>query len=360
MKVVICGNYGAKNIGDELILEGIINLIRDIKKNSKITVLSESPQRTKKKFRVKACPKVPSGLRSIVKSVFKRENKAKTAIKNCDNFILGGGGLFAGPSKRANIIWAIQAITALKYKKPLIILGQSIGDNAGPLTRLIIKHVFNKAAYISVRDDYSKKILKKWGITRKINRIPDLAFMVKRPKIKQKRDQKTVLLALTKVNIQSISPFLRHLVEEHGYKLNYINFQEGSGSDEKTHKSFDLPIKKIKQPKDSQELLKIFQKAEFLIGMRLHSIITSIMSDTPFIGISYAKKVKEFAKYAELNDLVIDQKNLSPNILKQYLSQMEKNKSAYINKMKTFNRVSEAKFEKLKKVLKENDRLAFL
>jgi polysaccharide pyruvyl transferase WcaK-like protein len=138
-KLLICGSYGAKNIGDELILLGIKKLFE----GNDIKVLSESNE--KNHF-----PKFPAGINSLF-NFLKNRNNLK-ALKDCDYFILGGGNLFGGPSKRANYIWAIQALFAIAYKKPIIMFCQSIGDNHDYIIKKIIKYIFSKAYKIYLRD----------------------------------------------------------------------------------------------------------------------------------------------------------------------------------------------------------------
>ncbi|MBD3360226.1 polysaccharide pyruvyl transferase CsaB, partial [Candidatus Peregrinibacteria bacterium] len=52
MKIVIAGNYGAGNLGDEMILEGMIKIIKSSSPDSEITALSASPEETSKKHNI--------------------------------------------------------------------------------------------------------------------------------------------------------------------------------------------------------------------------------------------------------------------------------------------------------------------
>ena len=60
-KITICGNYGATNIGDEMILRGIVSTIRSIKQDAEITVLSHNPEETSKRYEVNSCYFLPFG-----------------------------------------------------------------------------------------------------------------------------------------------------------------------------------------------------------------------------------------------------------------------------------------------------------
>src|SRR6056297_2129877 len=125
MKFIICGNYGAGNLGDELILEGLLKEFSEKFTQSEFTVMSANPEETSKKYKVCSVPHIPSGAKSSLKSIFQR-TETKKELKDADCFILGGGGLFLSLRKRANWIWGVQAMKALWYRKPLIIWGQSL------------------------------------------------------------------------------------------------------------------------------------------------------------------------------------------------------------------------------------------
>jgi polysaccharide pyruvyl transferase WcaK-like protein len=75
MKIVICGNYGAENLGDELILEGMLETLRAVSPDAEITVMSGNPKETKwlykARYGMEAVAKFPSGIRSFLKSIFR-------------------------------------------------------------------------------------------------------------------------------------------------------------------------------------------------------------------------------------------------------------------------------------------------
>jgi polysaccharide pyruvyl transferase CsaB len=313
MKIVITGNYGAGNIGDEMILEGLINAINNCNKEAKIVVLKNDD-------------KFPSGLRSLVKSFFKSEKKAKKLVKECDYFILGGGGLFGSLTLKANIIWGVQALMAYYYKKPVIMYGQSVGELKGSFRKWLVKHIFQKAKLITVRDQESKNRLKLLGITKKIHVIPDLAFNI--PYKPKENAKKTIILALRqrantkKKFITLTAKYLDWLIEEKGFEVNIINFQEppSKDADELLHEKVISEMKKksetrvVPNPENTEDLLNVIGKSTLLVGMRLHSIISAIKAETPFLALSYAPKVKDMLNYAGLEQYMLDADKIESHI----------------------------------------------
>lgn len=67
-QIVVCGNYGASNLGDEAILGGLINLIKSTWPHSEITVMSARPRQTSRYFQVSSIMPFPAGLRSFFAS----------------------------------------------------------------------------------------------------------------------------------------------------------------------------------------------------------------------------------------------------------------------------------------------------
>lgn len=437
MKIVVCGNYGAKNLGDEMILEGLLTTLKSIHPNAEVTVLSGNPEETLEKssekfsseihrkypekssttgFQIKSLPKFPAGLRSILKSIFTsskysiapysnateadKTNKISTdeAVKNCDYFILGGGGLFGSLTFKANLIWAIQALKAYKYGKPVIMYGQSISPIRWKFVRGLIKKIFEKATLITVRDEASKEELKKLGVTKEIHVIPDLAFRIENsqrvslpagqagPVILSKtsktsaqsisslqsqdvcsvQQKPTLIVALRQMpNLtrhfqQTIAEFLDWLITDHNYQIKFINFQEGPEEDNKLHQKVAALIKNqkhiqiLKNIPNTDELLHYFSESDFVLGMRLHAIITAIKTATPFIAVNYSPKVKNFLKTAKLTDNLLELETINFENLKSTFERIKKNKTAVSENLQKFNQQSSKNHLEFEKNILQN------
>lgn len=362
MNIVVAANYGAKNIGDEMILEGIIEFTKKIYPEAEITVLSDTPTETKEKYKVNSFKKFPAGLRSILKSIFIRDNTTKNAVKKCDYFILGGGGLFCGVEKKANIIWGIQAVRAMLYKKPILAIGQSVGTNHGKLCEMIVRFVFNRAELITVRDKDSKKNLKKIGIKKKINVMPDMALRINRNKSTKKR-HKTMIVALRQMEgiseefKDNIAKFINWLTMEREWQIKMINFQEGPFGDGKLHREIfkklyrKNQIELIENIKTSKELFTHFEESKMVLGMRLHSIITAIKTRTPFIAIDYAEKVKGFVNLVGMSEYIIKPVTLSSGEVYKKFDKIEENEAKIIKDLDNFNKKTEKSFKEAESYL---------
>lgn len=334
LKIVVAGNYGAGNLGDELILSGLLHTLKKAvgAKSLKTTVLSANPLQTAKLHNVYAVKPFPSGLRSFLKG----SKEAKREVKDCDFFVLGGGGLFLSLSLHANFIWAIQAYNAYKLGKKVLMLGQSIGKSRNPLLRYMIKKLFNKATLITIRDSVSQKNLKNLGVTKEIHVVPDFAFLKSIPgdafvekNIGASTRPSYALIALRQMSglkksfYSDIAKFIIYLRDEEKLTVKLINFQTGHGSDQTIHEKVLEQIKNekdieiIPDIKDSSQLFPLFSHAKFALCMRLHSAITSIKCNTPFTAINYAYKVPSLLKDASLTRCSINLSNLTFEKLKE-------------------------------------------
>lgn len=346
-KLLVCGSYGAKNIGDELILKGILEYFKD----QEISILSESKLNNYKTF-----PKFPSGVRSLLNFIKGNRENLK-ALKESDYFILGGGNLFGGPCKKANIIWAIQAFFAIVYKKSIIMFCQSVGTNTNKVIEILIKYIFNKSFKIYLRDEESATILKNLGVTKKITILSDPAILLEN--ISQNNQRKNLIISLrqkTNLNI-SIIPKIQKFIKKYPNteKIKLLSFETGQDNDDIPHKKIiensNISAEIINFENNPTEVLNEFQKANLAICMRLHAIIVAIITQTPFIAISYAKKIDTFLKYANLEELLINENEISVKLLEEKQKYIESHKTEILEKMHNFIKKSKNKFEAEREII---------
>lgn len=364
MKVVICGNYGAQNLGDEMILTGLLETVRAILPKANIAVLSGNPQETTKHFNVQSYKKFPAGITSLVKGFFGSTKETKRVVKSCDYFFLGGGGLFETLTFRAHIIWGIQAFMAYRYKKPVIMYDQSVGKARGIFRRLILKSLFKKAKLIVVRDEKSKSNLRELGIDNEIYVLPDLAFRISIPKPASSR-KKQIIVALRQMDDLSllfkknISIFLDWLIDKRGYEIKFIDFQGGEQQDYLLHKEIISLIRNqskiyhLKHDHSIEKVLEEFASADFVLGMRLHSIISAIKTQTPFIALNYAPKIKNFLQYVRLSDHLFDIDQFEVEDLIRKFNEIHKNREKISQKMHEFNETALQAHQKAERLFRQ-------
>ncbi|QQR83622.1 polysaccharide pyruvyl transferase family protein [Candidatus Peregrinibacteria bacterium] len=286
-KVLIIGSYGASNIGDEAMLESLLN---NLPESYEKWVLSGNPAETKKRH-----PKAnrvalhfPFGLRSFLSMRWLQSIKL---MKQCDRVILGGGGLLTdGESKRAIGLWSWQLWWANHYKKPIIMLGNSLGPFQKESSKKRAQKALEQMQLITVRDEVSLELAKSLAPKNSIMLGSDLAFLFNAPVNTQ---QKRIALNLRP---WSHAPIDIHAFVEtqikNGYSMVWIAME---ASDEKLlskEKARLIPPQagafsekiNVVRPNSFTELLEILSTCEAAIGMRLHFLIAAALANCTMAG----------------------------------------------------------------------------
>ena len=290
-KVLIIGYYGAGNLGDEVLLDATINLLKKTYDSPEITVLTSNVEDTTKNRKVEAVYR--GDYIHIIKT-----------IKNSHLVIGGGGSMLQNVTSNESLIYYLGILRLAKLLgKKVALLGNGIGPLNTSFYQSLTKNVLKKLDAIVLRDKDSYNLLKNFGLTN-IYLGNDLVYSLDKIESHYKIERK-VLINLRKWDygpdfLQVIVNFVEYLLEAN-YKVSLISFQAGND---------DLILKDIYNRIKSDELYyfeshdygRIIQEigsGEIFIGMRLHGLIFSSVSSTSFIALSYDPKVSSLSNYLD-------------------------------------------------------------
>lgn len=324
-KVIICGNYGATNVGDEAILSGILAILRKSPDAPEICVMSYRPKETKALHKVRSVYHLPFGIRSLLRGIFRGGIwQTLHEIRSSDKFILGGGGLFTDEKLFAVFLWGFQALAALAFQKPLYIYGQSIGPISTRIGKNITAYIMKRANHIMVRDEESKKLLKKWGIKKEISVEMDPAFAYfKTTKIMQENTTKknkyiVVVLRSWKMETEhftkTLAAFLDQVSTQYNFQIILCPFQKIKDDDRIILNKIFTQMKNKKNVQifeynlendGFEPLLLLFLNAQAVIGMRLHACIFAQALGVPFLPIIYSQKVERFVRSFQMEKYAV-------------------------------------------------------
>ena len=222
--------------------------------------------------------------------------------------MFGGGGLFADDeSKKAVFLWGMHLVAAKFFHKKISV--ESIG--VGPLTSKFSIYFAKKALCgienITVRDASSKKLLASFGINAKLAYDPVLNLNVRRQRnlddvTRSSYKVPYVVLSLRpwktfdQKSYKIIAQALDSIITEYGLVIRFIPFQRTPQNDtlvmNKIIALMECGRKVFIHPHGMSvdEILEEMQGAEMVIGMRLHSVILSILAQTPFVVLKYSQK----------------------------------------------------------------------
>ncbi|MDR1066414.1 MAG: polysaccharide pyruvyl transferase CsaB [Clostridiales bacterium] len=287
--VVISGYYGFDNNGDEAVLQSIINGLKTARPNLKITVLSKRPNQTREAYGVDAVNRMNFWL-------------IDQRLKNAALLVSGGGSLLQDVTSTHSLkyyLWIINR--ALKRKARVALYANGIGPVTRDKNKPLVKSAVERACLITLRDDASLEALKDMGVDRPDAVVTaDAAFYdggLETPET-AKNGEKYFCVAVRSWKglkdgfEREIADFADHMSRNHGLTAVFIAM----------HPRFDTSISKKIMGMTGEKtsflsdmsvtgLLGVIKNAEFVVAMRLHTIIYAVKTATPAIAIVYDPKV---------------------------------------------------------------------
>ncbi len=307
-KIVISGYYGFNNLGDEAILETMIDSIKSRLDDNKdddicdeICVFSAQPKVTSKLMGVYAVNRY--NICHIISEIFK-----------CDIFISGGGSLLQDSTGKWSIRYYLSLILlALLCRKKVFLYAHGIGPVNGSVNIFLMKHILKHVHTISVRDKKSRDDLLQLGINKhKIHMTADpvvgmnkvgvqLGKDILKKCLSQNTDKSKPLIGFSlrtkDFSTPKIRQELKNLIKslDKEYHIIFLPFHLGEDS-ELCRWAISEDIPAVAEFVNARQMISIVENLDVLVGERLHSLIFSAVAEIPFIGISYDLKIDAFMK----------------------------------------------------------------
>lgn len=322
-KIVISGWYGPGNIGDEAILQALINELKNKYKNADITVLSFNPKYNKRIHKIKAVYQIPSSIKRWLWSIFTL-NFFKTfkIIRECDIFIMGGGGFLSDwPNKNVPKQWLKQfkIVKFLDKNKKTYIYKMGVGPFIYENNKKLVKNCLNKYVdEIIVREKFSYNELKKIGINKEIKiEIDPVAVMDSKKFLKNNYvEYKTIGVIYTKYfnndelkwkKLLNLFEYQIDIILKNGFNVKLLFFQSG----------IEKQLADCFKNKFGNKIEIIFlnnfvdafneiQRCQGIISFRLHGNIISYNLKKPFLPIIYHYKTAGFLELINFDKEVIE------------------------------------------------------
>ncbi|OAB47687.1 polysaccharide pyruvyl transferase CsaB [Paenibacillus antarcticus] len=335
--IVISGYYGYKNSGDEAVLQSILTAVDEQSKalglNLQPIVLSIDPELTKSTYGVQAVHRMKLG-------------EVRQAIKSSSGLISGGGSLLQDVTSPKTIPYYLGIIKLAQWMgKPTFIYSQGVGPVSRGLFHSMIKLVFKKCNYISVRDHESAALLQKMGLRSKsIDIVPD-PVMGLHPKerrealnegIDEHGNKNLPVIGISvrywekdRIELQKIVEGLQMVMQRQPIHLRFLPFHLPSDVEASQYmidqlgdvSSTGSHISLCSDAVHPQDMLWEISQCQLVIGMRLHSLIYAANVRVPMIGISYDPKIDQFLERLELQP-VGNTSSLSPSALSSEISRL--------------------------------------
>jgi len=316
--ITIIGNYGSTNLGDEALLESLLQQLRSHKdtSNATIHVMSSNPKETTrryKEYKVATSVLFPFGFRTFFARIIPYFKSLKL-LKQSDMVIVGGGGLFVDHQGSFPCwLWGAQLfVLHTILRKKVLLLGQSFSTHRTFFGKWITKAILKGAEEISVRDDISRKVAEKLT-TKKIFQGGDLAFYLdshqQKQSSKEPHQDKALHVALslrpwpgTSLLLKDLAAALTSFHESEAIHLHLLPMQTIKEGDHQVLQDLitllpeELPHT-LHTPQHYSEVEQILSQCHMAIGMRLHFMIFAIRMGLPYMALSYSNKVSGIAEH---------------------------------------------------------------
>ncbi|MFH1855690.1 MAG: polysaccharide pyruvyl transferase family protein [Candidatus Omnitrophota bacterium] len=328
-RIGIYGFYGFGNIGDEAILSAMILALKNEIKDVKITVFSNDPSGTTKIHKVRAIRQIPFRIIPFGIAFLKgRFFQILNELWNTDLLIIGGGG-FLSDWQSWTIIpeWLWPAVAAKIFKKKVMLYAVGVSGVKTKAGKFLIKISLNRFIdVITVRDDISRRWLKKSGVKKEIHITADPAILLE----PTESDRTNEILKKEQINDSNpligiaVAPIFKNPKYGHNqqkrfgelrdfwiklidiialkFKADIIIIPMQLPLDREYAQNLLQDIKNKHRVKIitgnyvPREIMGLIGRMGILIGMRFHSLVFAAKMGVPMVGIIYDPKAHCFLK----------------------------------------------------------------
>lgn len=324
--IVVIGNYGSTNIGDEAILHGFLKKNYLTNKEEKVIVFSSNPSYTidcLKDFNyyinVDIVYTIPTGIRSFFKSIFTFSIlKNIFYIKKANKIIFAGGGLLQDDEIAAIWIWFFRFLFCRVLNKNIEWHAISIGPINYKISKKIINIIIKYSKYISVRDKNfflnNQKFFFEEDYVLLLDLFKDYNIVYDKSDNKNNIFIGVSLRLHKKMNNDFLSKFMQVLynVQQKYNNIYFITlpFETYKNDDRNILSKLNLSniyyINSFFKPCD---IIRQMCKCDIIIGMRLHSLIFANKLNIPYIPIIYSPKINNFVSELDIKYLDISNFN---------------------------------------------------
>ena len=301
-RITVLTANGQGNLGDELILLSEQALLERLCPNAEYTVFTynRSASMLRQSEKIRFVPYFPNNIkRHPLKNVWYFLRNV-FAIAVSDRLVVGGGGLLYDDEKGQSFKkllqqWKLRIAIArfFRVKTVFLCLGISVKKENAPLLKPLFA---GKNVVVSVRDEKSRKTLAEIGIKSQVIADPVFAWEPERLPDKRRAGTKTVGIALRRGYLlnetQTVEALIRGIIKK-GYRAVLLPHSFHKTDADADDFTFLQPFAQKTGAEicgDMQSVLAEYAKLDFVIAMRLHSAILSVVHHIPFVAISYSKK----------------------------------------------------------------------
>ncbi len=296
-RILLSGYYGFENLGDDLILEVMVQQLKAL--GYEPVVLSENPSLTSSTYDVKSL------LRTNIPRIWDE-------MKEITAFISGGGGLFQDATGLGSPIYYGGLIEmAHRRKIPIAFFAQGIGPLQTKIGRWMTKRTLLQSDLVVVRDVKSQALAQQLA-GKKVKLMADPVWNWQPKAALESNGQKRLGISLRQwpqLHDQAIQHLANCIaqwpkIQETG--LNLIDCQAGADI---------LPLAKLEKLLKEKQIacywfmgdncVQGIAQTSVLLAMRYHAILVAAKLNVPVVALAYDPKVKLLAAQLRINSFQV-------------------------------------------------------
>jgi len=311
-KIGLCGSYGGMNLGDEAILEVIL---QELKKElgADVTVFSKNPEDTQNRHKVRALP---------VGEMHKDEIFAE--FKKMDLFLVGGGGiLYEGMAEQflRQIQWAREC------GLPVVLYAVGAGPFSSAETKNMTRDTLNSVDMIILREQEAKKALNDIGVEKPMEVTADPALLLQPEPFEKEKLEKIGIQtrrnaplvgfsvrepgqAAPDIQVEQYHEVIANaadfMVERFKAQILFVPMERRAQKDlQNSHAIIAKMVNAqsahvLNEELHSSQILGLMKHIHFAVGMRLHFLIFAALQRVPFVPLPYASKITGFLQSLDM------------------------------------------------------------
>lgn len=333
-RVVIHGGYGKNNLGDDVILHVLVTRTKKYLPKAQISVLCHGPDYVRSQYPgIDAYHfKTIGALRAIIKSHI---------------YLIGGGGII----NVINVYSGWQRLKIFDMKGKFLFIAAWLAKLFGaethfyaigatsfpdPVVKFLTRVVLGSADLVSVRDGLSIANIHQAGVKREVIEVLDPALSLEPAPEQQARkvlaecgivERRRPLVGLNmryvrdKVTnndrtIAETAKLVEYLIEQKNCDVLFIPVSQHPTEHFENDLDFGREVKSKLQATEHFYLIEkyhhptvmmaVLGAMDFCILERLHAVILTSKTGTPFFTVSYDNKVTQYAKLLGHEEMMID------------------------------------------------------
>ena len=344
----VSGYYGCGNAGDEAVLAGIAasfaRRARERNREVRLTVLSQNPAVTTQMHGLAAVDRMNMGA-------------VRAALRDCDLLLSGGGSLLQDTTSARSLLYYLWiARMARGLGKPVMFYAQGMGPLKRKMSRILVRQVANRAAFLTVRDEPSAQLLRSIGVTNPHLEVtadpafalapaPDAAVDALCSAENISLALPTVAVALRPWNGAGPSPLdiyarlLNELQSRTGAQILLLPMHAGEDvafaldMAARTGSPGVFPV--VRNVYAPDVLLGLVGRMQAVVAMRLHALIFAARMAVPPFALAYDPKVENLMGLLGLSKSLVSWNDFAPERTASQVASLVADRDAHSTQLQT-------------------------